>query len=119
MAWSIAEMTDEETDEQADKEVRKIIIKLFRDNEEPWEELKESKNHIITKTKLFQNEILNLQTKVETLTNRMNTAEDRISETEDSQNENTEHQTPGEKLEQTQQDHKGNERQHEKSQISE
>ena len=77
-----------------------MIIKLFRDNEERWEELKESKNHIITKTKLFQNEFLNLQHKIETLTNRMNTAEDRISEMEDSQNENTEHQTPGDKLEQ-------------------
>lgn len=53
-------------------------MKIFRDNEKLWKELKGFKNNIITEIK--QNEMVELKNTVESLANRMNAAEERISD---------------------------------------
>ena len=68
---------------------RKLIIKLSRENQQQWEELKELKISIITEIKQVQNEISALKNMVERLTNRMNATEERISDVGDNQYENT------------------------------
>lgn len=68
---------------------RKLIMKLSRENQQQWEELKELKISIITEIKQVQNEISALKNMVERLTNRMNATEERISDVGDNQYENT------------------------------
>lgn len=62
-------------------------MKVFRDNEKCWEELKElKKKYIITEIKEVQKEITGLKNAVQSLTNRTNLAEEGIPELEDNQN---------------------------------
>ena len=68
---------------------RKLIMKLSRENQQQWDELKELKISISSEIKQVQNEISALKNMVERLTNRMNATEERISDVGDNQYENT------------------------------